>query len=108
MAEYIEREKLLNELQEEIDFETTMYTKEQNEYFNRGLKCAVRDVKNQPTADVVKVVRCEKCKYCEVVYPLKEIGEEPIKGYYCKLYNSYKKQTDFCSYGERKESEVTE
>ena len=52
----------------------------------------------------VDVVRCKDCKYCEVVYPYKEIGEEPIKGHYCKLYNSYKKQTDFCSYGERKES----
>ena len=53
MAEYIEREALLSELQEEIDFETSMYTEEQNKYFNMGLKCAVRDVKSQPTADVV-------------------------------------------------------
>lgn len=56
-------------------------------------------------ADFVKVVRCKDCKYCEVVYPCKEIGEEPIKGHYCKLYNSYKKQTDFCSYGELKRCE---
>lgn len=53
MAEYIEREALLSELQEEIDFETSMYTYEQNKYFNMGLKCAVRDVKSQPTSDVV-------------------------------------------------------
>lgn len=31
MAEYIEREALLKELQEEIDFETTMYTEEQKQ-----------------------------------------------------------------------------
>ena len=53
MAEYIEREALLSELQEEIDFETSMYTEEQNKYFKMGLKCAARDVKSQPTADVV-------------------------------------------------------
>ena len=63
-------------------------------------------VAKMPTADVVEVVRCKDCKYCEVVYPYKEIGEEPIKGHCCRLYNSYRKQTDFCSYGERKESEV--
>ena len=53
MPRYIDADALLAELQEEIDFETTMYTKEQNEYFKMGLKCAFRDVKNQPTADVV-------------------------------------------------------
>lgn len=55
MAEYIEREALLSELQEEIEFETSMYTEEQNKYFNIGLKCAIRDVKSQPAADVAEV-----------------------------------------------------
>ena len=55
MAEYIEREALLNELQEEIEFETTMYTEEQNKWFNVGLKCAVRDVKCQPKVDLVEL-----------------------------------------------------
>ena len=91
MAEYIERKKLLNELQEEIDFETTMYTKEQNEYFNMGLKCAVRDVKRQPTADVVEVVRCGQCgNYC------KNTGE-------CNLYGRHPNENDFCSNGVLKE-----
>ena len=79
MAEYIEREALLSELKEEIEFETSMYTEEQNKYFNMGLKCAVRNVKSQPAADVVEVKhgeweeywdndymeyfhRCSKCK----------------------------------------------
>lgn len=55
MPEYIEREALLSELQEEIEFETSMYTEEQNKYFNMGLKCAIRDVKSQSAADVVEV-----------------------------------------------------
>ena len=55
MAEYIEREALLKELQEEIDFETTMYTEEQNKWFNVGLKCAVRDIKHQPKVDLVEL-----------------------------------------------------
>lgn len=36
----LEREALLSELIEEIEFETPMYTKEQNKWFNSGLKCA--------------------------------------------------------------------
>lgn len=55
MARYIDEDKLLEDLQEEIDFETTMYTEEQNKWFNIGLKCAVRNVRQQPTADVVEV-----------------------------------------------------
>ena len=62
MTEYIEREALLSELQEEIEFETSMYTEEQNKYFNMGLKCAIRDVKSQPAADVAEVKRGEWTK----------------------------------------------
>lgn len=53
MPRYIDADKLLEELKEEIDYETPMYTDEQNKFFVRGLKCALRDVKSQPTADVV-------------------------------------------------------
>ena len=72
MAEYIEREALLSELQEEIDFETSMYTEEQNKYFNMGLKCAVRDVKSQPTADVVP--KSEEGAECPTCYGTGRIG----------------------------------
>ena len=51
--EYIERGALLEELQEEIDFESAMYTEEQNKWLRAGLSIAARDVRNQPTADVV-------------------------------------------------------
>ena len=57
MARYIDANALLEELQEELDFESLLYTKEQNEWFNKGLKCAVRGVKHQPTADVVETKR---------------------------------------------------
>ena len=51
----------------------------------------------------VEVVRCKDCKYFEVYYPIKEKDKEPIEAHYCKLYNSDRKQIDFCSYGERKD-----
>lgn len=83
MAEYIERETLLKELQEEIDFETTMYTEEQNKWFERGLKCAYRDAKNQPTADVVEVRHGEwekengiyVCSECGYTCPYDVVGD---------------------------------
>lgn len=69
-----------------------------------GIIVAIDILKKQtPAADVVEVVRCKDCKYCEVFYPLKEEGEEAIKAHYCKLYNSNRKQIDFCSYGVKKE-----
>lgn len=56
MAEYIEREALLKEIDEEIEFESPMYTTEQNEYLTKGLKIARKDIKRFPSADVVEVV----------------------------------------------------
>lgn len=55
MAEYINRELLLSELLEELEYESPMYSTEQDKCFNKGLKCAIKDVKSQPTADVVEV-----------------------------------------------------
>ena len=85
MARYIDVDKLLEELQEEIEFETTTYTEEQNKWFNIGLKCAVRDVKSQPTADVEEVkrgyLRVELNKDC---FKNKELAKE--RGWYRKFF----------------------
>ena len=59
MREYIERETLLNELSEELEDESPLYTKEQNELINMGLKIAMKDVKYSHAADVVEVVHGE-------------------------------------------------
>ena len=95
MAEYIEREALVAELQQEVEFETTMYTEEQNKFFNMGLKCAIRDVKSQPAADVVEVrhgywhlldncsnegVYCSNCR--KKVYKT-NYANQKIKSNYC-------------------------
>ena len=89
MTEYIEREALLSELQEEIEFETSMYTEEQNKYFNMGLKCAIRDVKSQPAADVTEVVRCKNCKN----YKLMKSGNY----HFCNEFGGRVTEKDFCS-----------
>ena len=52
-------------------------------------------------ADVVPVVRCSQCKHkCWV--------QEPCHGKsmdWCKLHDICIKETDYCSYGERKDAE---
>ena len=55
MPEYIEREALLVELEDEIDFVSPFYNSEQNQYFTMGLRCAYRDAQRFPAADVVEV-----------------------------------------------------
>lgn len=60
-----------------------------------GINKALRCMEQTPTADVVKVVRCKDCKYCEVV--LNEITNEPR--YFCtRMIGSIPvDHTDFCS-----------
>lgn len=53
--EYIERGAVVKELQEELDYESLMYTKEQNKHIDIGLGIALRTVKRLPAADVVEV-----------------------------------------------------
>ena len=38
MAEYIDREKMIADLEEEIEYESGMYTKEQNDFFEQRFK----------------------------------------------------------------------
>ena len=59
-------------------------------------------IAEQPTADVVEVIRCSKCKYCDHLFPEKAKDEEPLEGWYCNLDNKWKMPDHFCSYGTRK------
>lgn len=53
-------------------------------------------LKKAPTIDAVPVVRCKDCMFrCEPI----EFGE-----LYCPVLNGSMNNDDFCSYGERKES----
>ena len=86
MAKYIELESLVAELQQEVEFETTMYTEEQNKFFNMGLKCAIRDVKSQPIADVVEVRHGEWLPDYETFVDEWERESKPIQtGWVCSL-----------------------
>ena len=59
MPEYIDREALIAEINEEIEHRTPMYTDEQNDYIEKGLRIARKDIKRFSATDVVKVVHGE-------------------------------------------------
>ena len=79
MAEYIEREALLKKMEK-------WHTKE------RLIDC----VKDTPAADVVEVVCCKNCKHLM----FSDFYGECTKG-----YMGIVRPNDYCSKGERKESE---
>lgn len=95
MSEYIEREALLAELEDEIDFVSPFYNAEQNQYFTMGLRCAYRDAQRFPTADVVEVVRCKDC-----AIPHNRFTGCP------KLNGLIPSENHFCSFGERKKGDT--
>ena len=61
-------------------------------------------IRKRPTVDAVEVVRCRKCKHWKPSGS--KAGNsfsdmEYIGG--CEFTNYYRRESDFCSYGERKE-----
>lgn len=98
MAEYIEREALLEDISESVVF-TSRANRPSLEL--RGANKIIDRIKSAPTADVVEVVRCKDCKYTDAIISsitgdkklFCEYGDESI----------YVKDTHFCSYGHRKE-----
>lgn len=59
-----------------------------------ALRSVLEVVKKQPTADVVEVVRCEKCVHWIYWADQKRCS--------CELHHYRTKKYDFCSYGRRK------
>ena len=82
MARYIDADMLLSELQEELEFETPMYTEKENECFNSGVKCAIRDVKRLPTADVTEVKHGEWKHYSTTMMECSICGKHTAKHRY--------------------------
>ena len=62
MARLIDANELLAELKEELEYETPMFTAEQNKWIDYGLRVAIKDLKYQSTVDAVEVVHGRWCK----------------------------------------------
>lgn len=61
---------------------------------------ALREIRNAPAADVAPVVRCKDCKYGDY-------DSKPDGAMVCLRTKDgfWRKETDFCSYGERKDND---
>ena len=69
--------------------------------FSDGISAAIKELEAFPTADVVEVVRCKDCKHL-----LQDLSER--EAHLC-MRNGLERVgvnlDDFCSYGERKETD---
>lgn len=95
MAEYINREELLKDINDSVVFSTRNGMSAEL----RGAHKIVDRIRSAPSADVVEVVRCKDCKHFTegmAIGMCKRVKDKPI------LPIRY---DHFCSYGERKESE---
>ena len=97
MAEYIEREAVIatiEQAQEELKSNDDKMWNINKRYF-QGLAWANRIVCDATAADVVEVVRCKDCKH----------ARKMVSGdYACRVdHRIAHNETDYCSYGERRE-----
>ena len=60
--------------------------------YAEGVRDVIEDIKNAPSIDIV---RCAECEYSDIY-------DDEM---FCRLRTDDVKADDFCSYGERKESE---
>ena len=99
---YIKREDAINELV------TITNESDMPEDWHKGMSVSISALYRVPSADVVEVVRCGVCKYCEE-YETMEGVERTCGRVWCSPYDwtdkpcFYVSADDFCSYGERKE-----
>ena len=94
MAKYIEREKLYQELHNAGGCDAPKNSWADG--WDKGISEAIRLLTEQPTADVVEVVRCKDCKYWHHGYccGIPVVGDDA----------SYvaTEEMDYCNYGEAK------
>ncbi len=86
MPEYIEREKLIAWLE--------------NMCVSKKIIDAIQNKERFPAADVAEVVRCKDCKkYTD----FDATNCKRLEFHFCKKFRNITRETDFCSFGERKE-----
>ena len=101
MKEYVERESLQDEIRglsmSIIGLRCGKGVL--NEYMKQYREGILRIVDEQPTADVISVVRCKDCKY------FYQNGNIKV----CKHWNCHSTtDDDYCSYGERRKEDEDE
>lgn len=97
MAEYIKREALLKDIDENIIFSARHGDAMLNREI-RGASKVINRILDAPTADVVEVVRCKKCKH-------HHWEQEPCHGkteHFCSVLDAQVFKDFYCYFGEAK------
>lgn len=107
MSEYIEREIVINDIDNIIEILNKPPIGKIDKKLLETFELWKQRFLETPTADVVEVVRCEKCRFACFQY---NTDKYPFGVYACKKQptgRAYKKVkgSHFCSYGELKECE---
>ena len=99
MAEYIDREavalKVKRHLMPNADVDGTVSVENAERYFLNLLA-------EQPTSDVVEVVRCKDCKYSTLMYGT-YVCNNTQSPWFNDEFDINLEANDFCSFGIRKE-----
>ena len=92
--EYISREAAIEEIDKWMDTVGTALVGKGMSYYGELIGC----IEDARTADVAEVVRCKDCKYGSY-------ASKPNGAMVCMRTNDgvWRKEADFCSYGERRE-----
>lgn len=91
MSRYIKTDALMEDI-------WSLYREEEHIDYNVAIVDALNVIDEQPTADVVEVVRCKDCRYGH------QYTNDRV---YCSLgHDMYAyRPNDYCSYGERRGDE---
>lgn len=93
MKEYIEKQSLLKEIEENIPLSLTNTDVEKQSISD--YKDFYNIVKKHPVSDVIKVIRCKDCKYYDTKYRKDNYG-------LCKLGYGLRTANRFCDEGRNK------
>ncbi len=102
MPRYIDANKIVVDAIQERKFVIQMQDMRNYEKTIQTVYADLTDfIAAQPTADVVEVVRCEKCKFYNQTTRAKHFVDYGVCEHPCGLRDPYK--LSWCSYGKRKE-----
>lgn len=100
MSRYIDADKLHEEIFEETKFKLDPETNDVVKRLTMSISEVLRRINNQPSADVVKIIRCKNCKHW-ICNPNTDAYGVCGKASYDD-FEIIMENDDYCSYGEKR------
>ena len=107
MARFIDADKLVEHIKDLPTWRELLGVGWRSTKYPNGMfdcEDIINSIKNQPTADVVEVVRCKDCKHGDVsVIEKTKCGQETV-ACYCNIHKLLHSLDWYCPNGERKKT----